>query len=102
MIITGTSGNDTGFSALLGTNFADTINGLAGNDQLYGEDGNDILVGGLGNDQIHGDHNTDTVSYLYSASGVAVDLGQGVANGAAGDSDTLLEVEVVWGSNHGD
>lgn len=37
----------------------ETINGLAGNDQLFGNGGNDILYGGDGNDQLQGNIGND-------------------------------------------
>lgn len=51
-VITGTIGNDTGATALIGTNVADTIHdGGGGNDSLSGLGGNDILTvtGGVDN-----------------------------------------------------
>ncbi|MCP4082003.1 MAG: hypothetical protein GY743_17345, partial [Planctomycetaceae bacterium] len=37
----------------------DVINGLTGNDKLYGHDGNDILIGGPGNDTLDGGKGND-------------------------------------------
>lgn len=89
-VINGTNGNDN----LLGTVDDDTINAL---------DGDDNIDGGLGNDVIDGGAGSDTVSYL-SASGpvsVFVGVGNGFAEGAAGD-DNLLNIENVVGSNFDD
>jgi Ca2+-binding RTX toxin-like protein len=87
---------------LIGSNFADTLNGddkansiwggtgndtisgLGGNDTLYGEagddritagDGDDYIVGGKGGDYIDGGNGIDTTSYLQSDFGVVVDVG---------------------------
>jgi len=64
-IINGTPGPDV---PLTGTAFADIINGLAGNDGLFGQEGDDVLnggdnqdslFGGLGADTLDGGENTD-------------------------------------------
>ena len=60
--ISGTSGNDIGIFALMGTSQADNINGLAGHDQLFGFGGNDALVGGTGNDTLLGGDGNDQMS----------------------------------------
>ncbi len=54
---TGASGNDTltGFEAVRGSNFADTIIGGAGNDTLTGASGADSLFGGDGDDVLISD-----------------------------------------------
>ena len=59
--VDGTPGNDSGTTALLGTNNAvgDRIRGFAGNDQLYGYAGNDMLDGGDGDDYLYGDVGND-------------------------------------------
>ena len=41
----------------------DTVIALGGNDSLYGGDGDDILTGGKGNDVIDGGNNKDTVIF---------------------------------------
>src|SRR3954454_17784096 len=46
----------------IGTNFADTLNGSAGNDILRGEGGNDTINGGLGNDIIAGGAGADNLT----------------------------------------
>ena len=50
--------------------------------------GNDLLVGGPGSDVLMGGDGIDTISYLYSAEGIDVDLMTGIARGgdAGGDS----------------
>ena len=39
---------------IVGTNFANNLNGLAGNDSLFGLGGNDAMFGGIGNDFLNG------------------------------------------------
>ncbi|MFO1035817.1 MAG: calcium-binding protein [Geminicoccaceae bacterium] len=101
-VIMGTSGDDTGAKALFGTAFADFINGLEGDDMLYGGGADDVLVGGKGSDDIYGGSGQDTVSYLYSDQGVMVDLQSGLAHAEGDDTDSLSNVEIVWGSNEVD
>ncbi|HEU0100118.1 MAG TPA: Ig-like domain-containing protein [Allosphingosinicella sp.] len=45
-----------------GTNKADTLNGTAQNDSLFGENGNDLINGGAGDDHIDGGNGSDTLS----------------------------------------
>jgi VCBS repeat-containing protein len=45
-----------------GTNKADTINGTAGDDRIFGDNGNDSLNGGAGNDYIDGGNGSDLIS----------------------------------------
>jgi len=56
-----TSGNDL----MLGSRYAQTYDGGAGNDTIYGGGNNDIITGGLDNDHLEGDAGDDT--YLYNA-----------------------------------
>ncbi len=55
-----TAGNDT----IIGTNFADTIDGGSGGDTLYGWLGNDTLIGGSGGDLLTGGAGNDT--YIFN------------------------------------
>ncbi|WP_415405228.1 S8 family serine peptidase [Tateyamaria sp. SN3-11] len=97
----------------------DTINGGDGNDTIYGESGNDRLLGGEGDDFIAGGSNGDTIrgglgddtiiggggadQVLYTglSSGVFVSLESGISGGAGG-SDSLSNIENVFGSGHAD
>jgi Ca2+-binding RTX toxin-like protein len=60
--INGNNGNNL----LIGTLFADTINGFGGNDRLFGLAGNDHLDGGSGFDQLFGAAGKD---FLYGRAG---------------------------------
>ena len=77
-IITGTNGDDP---QLNGTNLADEIYALAGNDGLIGFGGNDILIGydgddvlegGAGADELFGSAGFDYASYKGSPAGVSI------------------------------
>jgi hypothetical protein len=55
-----------GTNAMSGTNLADRLYGLTGNDNIQGFDGDDRLVGGADNDTLSGDGGNDA---LYGGSG---------------------------------
>ena len=128
--ITGTPGNDQDSSALIGGIENDLIEGLDGDDELRGREGDDTLRGGPGadlldgdagddwllggngddlalfgnegNDTIDGGAGFDDVEYGGDPAGVDVDLAAGTATDGHGDTDTLLNVEGVVGSDFAD
>ena len=59
-IVTGSGASDL---ALDGTDYADIVNGLVGDDRIDGLGGNDIITGGQGVDTIAGGTGTDTAVY---------------------------------------
>ncbi|MEV8637887.1 CARDB domain-containing protein [Streptosporangium sp. NPDC051023] len=90
--ITGTNGNDTGLD---GTNSADVICGLAGNDEIEAGGGNDVVYGGPGADTLLGGNGTDTI---YAGDGddtIAGGNGDDTLYGEAGNDtskgETLVE-----------
>jgi Ca2+-binding RTX toxin-like protein len=104
--VVGTFGDDR---RLRGTNKADVICGLAGDDRIngkhghdtvYGNEGDDLLVGLGGDDLLDGGPGTDSVSYGSSQQSVRVDLAGGRARGEG--NDTLVSVEDVTGSRYDD
>ncbi|WP_289053015.1 calcium-binding protein, partial [uncultured Aliiroseovarius sp.] len=86
---------------LSGSSGADTLEGRKGDDTLFGEGGNDVLIGGEGSDYIDGGSGKDTASYAGATTGVQVSLADGTSTGGAG-GDTLVAVESLIGSGHGD
>ena len=82
----------------------------AGNDRLIGGAGSETFYGGSGNDYIDGAGGNDRVSYYedtYDSAGVAtngvtVNLSSGVATDNWGNTDTLLSIEKVQGSQFSD
>ena len=100
-IITGTRRRQ-GEKSLNGTNLADQIFGLAGNDTLVGLDGNDLLEGGAGADQLFGSAGFDIASYRNSPAGVAVSLNESLGQGGHADGDALFSVEGLRGSSFAD
>ncbi len=78
----------------------DTLDGRGGDDFLFGGDDNDILHGGAGADFLNGGTGRDSADYRDSA-GITLALnGSLVATGDAA-GDTLVSVEVIFGSNTG-
>lgn len=73
-----------GADVIIGTG---VVNGLGGNDLIWGEGAADTLSGGLGDDFLDGGAGTDT--YLYSA-GDGHDTIQDIGNGL--DADDLLQI----------
>ena len=124
MAIFGTTGNDVKD----GTDLADSMFGLAGDDELHGKGGNDLLSGDDGNDQMFGDEGNDllfggldvgrdsdllsggngrdTVTYGQVQHGMFVDLFLGSAGAQLpelrGPIDTLVSIESVNGTNFND
>ena len=60
---------------LNGTNKADTLNGTAQNDSIFGDNGNDIINGGAGDDHIDGGNGSDTL--IGGAGNDVIDGGNG-------------------------
>ena len=100
---------------LIGTDSDDEISGRRGNDGITGEAGNDVLLGQAGNDAIEGGAGTDfidggagtdTAVYQFDPAGVVVDLEDSGSFGSAtdgyGDSDSIVEIENIIGSDFGD
>lgn len=106
-VLYGGSGDDMLFGGLgndrlHGEDGRDTLQGGDGNDELSGGAGDDTLDGGRGWDVIDGGAGHDTVSYASQTSGVRIDLLQGNSSESGGGVDTLVSIEAVVGSAHGD
>ncbi len=86
---------------LIGDGQDNLLEGRDGDDTLRGGYGDDVLRGGNGADALDGGDGFDTATYFHAETGVAVDLelGQGLAGEAAGD--TLISIESIQGSNIG-
>ncbi|MBR0717279.1 VCBS domain-containing protein [Bradyrhizobium liaoningense] len=103
----GTLGDDV----LAGGNGSDSIDGLdgndhisggAGNDFLYGGAGKDYLTGGAGNDLLDGGQGFDRAIYSDATGGITANLALGTVSGPGVDTDTLVHIEAVVGSNSAD
>jgi Ca2+-binding RTX toxin-like protein len=86
---------------LIGSNYNDTITGDIAANQLEGGLGNDTIIGLAGNDTLNGGDGIDTTSYIAASAGVSVNLSTGLGAGGA-DSDVLISIENVIGSNYAD
>jgi len=119
----GTLQNIENLAYLRGTDFADIVTlatqaGSVDVDSAGGDDvviagaspvyltagaGNDRFVSGAGADRFDGGEGHDTIDYSTAASAVQVQLARGSAtSGAATGGDTLISVENIIGSAHGD
>ena len=80
----------------------DYLKGLGGNDTMDGGNGSDVLDGGPGNDKLTGGTGVDLVAYPGTAA-VVVDL-SGTADTAkrGGEKDTLIGIEGALGSGGND
>ncbi len=107
--LNGTSNNDT----IKGLDGADIMTGGDGNDKLIGGRGEDYLDGGRGNDVIDGGTENDSyvppwwidwdsVAFNSATKGINVDLKSGVAQDGSGGTDTLIDIEAVFGTRFDD
>ena len=88
--------------SLSGDGVANRLSGLNGNDTLNGGADNDLLSGDQGDDYLDGGAGiSDRVEYISPAS-VIVSLAAGTANDGFGNTDTVLNIEEVTGSNFDD
>lgn len=102
----------------------DELYGGSGDDELYGGDGNDLMQGGAGQDYFDGGDGYDIAAFVEIArgaaipntyqfvgltfttttSGVAPDISSTytVHNPDTGETETVVNVEEIWGSNYND
>ncbi len=96
------------FERVRGTNYDDSIIGNAADNRLRGYAGDDGFVGGAGDDEIDGGVDSwdeyDLVDYSQEGggAGVTVNLATGVAIDTFGDTDTLISIEEVIGTDQDD
>lgn len=93
---------DNGVNIVKGGGGRDTLIGYNGDDELYGGDNRDILNGGDGADILDGGGDVDQARYNGSSSAVQINLLDGTATGGQATGDTLISIENLFGSNHGD
>lgn len=80
----------------------ENIYGSAYNDTLTGNSGSNVLTGGAGNDTIDGGASNDSIMYEDAASGINVNLAANTASDGDGGTDTLYNIERVFGSLYAD
>lgn len=110
---------DNNPNVLTGTDAREWFFGLDGNDSIDGGLEEDFFVGGRGNDTMHGGGPQDDLNFVwdglkydteyddavqagFAASGVTVNLATGVATDVYGDTDTVIEIERIWGTRAND
>lgn len=100
---TGGAGMDVllGIENVVGSFSDDFILGSETNNSLFGGAGNDEIGGFRGNNIIDGGDGVDAVTYAFASSSVVVDLNAGLGLSTDG-IDTLLNIEIVRGSNFND
>ncbi len=99
----------TGADSISGNAQLDQLNGNGGADSISGGSGNDMLTGGSGNDTLDGGDGNDTASYLnvtdsagVPTHGATVNLLTGTATDNWGNTDTLISIESLFGSDFAD
>jgi len=106
--IAGSRFNDTitgdgGSNVIIGGAGFDVLSGFHGDDHLIGGEGRDFMFGGAGADIIDGGAGSgDFARYVGSDAGVTIDLEAGTASGGHAAGDTLISIEFLFGSSHGD
>ncbi len=96
--IQGTSGKDVLTSRIEGA----TVQGLDGDDFLYGMAGNDTLEGGKGADYLSGGTGVDIASYSTAAAAVTADLVTPANNLGEAAGDRYNSIERLIGSDFND
>ncbi len=98
----------TNVELLIGSDFADTLNGNdadnrieggLGYDTIYGGDGNDTLNGGLGIDTVDGGDGIDTLNLSASTNTQTLNLVTNVNIGGFAHNDMFFNIENVIGSS---
>ena len=87
---------------LQGDNGANTIFGANGNDTLLGENGDDQLEGGAGADVLNGGAGFDFATYSSATSGVNAAIDGSIAGFGDGVGDTFAGIEGLMGSRFND
>jgi len=91
-----------GIEDLTGSAHADRLTGDGGDNRIVGGDGADVLEGGAGADVLEGGLGVDRAVYTGSDARVRVSLKTGTGWGGHAQGDTLMRIEDLIGSAHGD
>ncbi len=94
----GGDGNDT----IFGNELDNNLDGGLGHDAVFGGSGDDVLIGGAGDDLLNGGVGTDKADYLTDTSGIIYNQSFGTVRDGFGDTDTLVGIEKIAGSNFND
>jgi Ca2+-binding RTX toxin-like protein len=82
--VTNPNGTGNASSLIGGTDFAEKINGLGGNETIWADGGNDSVEGGAGNDFLHGGDGNDVITDLGGDDLIWGDAGNDILNGGEG------------------
>ena len=83
-------GNDS----VQGDDFANRLDGAAGNDTLLGAEGNDTLIGGDGNDSLNGGVDNDLLIGGAGSDTLVASLGRDVLTGGAGNDVYVVDMSL--------
>ena len=86
----------------IGTSSDDRLYGLEVDDEIYGMEGDDRLYVSAGDDILDGGDGYDLIDGRSWFEGISVDLTTGVLTSASGGTDSLRNIERVWGSEFDD
>ncbi|MAH85195.1 MAG: hypothetical protein CBB68_13185 [Rhodospirillaceae bacterium TMED8] len=102
--VDGYGGSDTisNIENVRGSEFDDIISGDNEVNVLDGRDGDDLLSGGAGNDTLDGGSGQDTADYSGDTAGITVTLENNTVVDGYGDTDTLIDIEHIKGSDFSD
>lgn len=92
---------DSGANALRGAAGDDRLGGLGGNDRLVGGDGNDVIAGGSGDDRLYGGAGNDRLAGGAGADTFVIQPGFGrdvVTDFDRADGDVILFARAVFSS----
>ena len=102
--VDGYGGSDTisNIENVRGSEFDDIISGDNEVNVLDGRDGDDLLSGGAGDDTLDGGSGQDTADYSGDTAGITVTLANNSVVDGYGDTDTLIDIERIMGSEFND
>jgi len=103
----GSIGTDTFYNIEIayGGSGADSLIAASSGSTLYGNEGDDTFWGGAGNDRFDGGSGNNAVSYASQTANLTISLGttaNGSAVGGTVGTDTLVNIEVVFGGSGSD
>jgi len=102
--VTNPNGTGNASSLIGGTDFAEKINGLGGNETIWADGGNDSVDGGAGNDFLHGGDGNDLITDLGGDDLIWGDAGNDILNGGEGIDQVIGGVgnDTLYGGLGGD
>jgi len=102
--VTNPNGTGNASSLIGGTDFAEKINGLGGNETIWADGGNDSVEGGAGNDFLHGGDGNDLITDLGGDDFLWGDAGNDVLKAGDGIDQVIGGVgnDTLYGGLGGD